>query len=100
MERFLNVFVEFLDLFSRKLARVPACERNPSKAKPTYGLPMDMLKNLGVFRVKAGKPPRGATWAESEIAIHGRQELVLLITLAPQNNSFSRTVEVTSGLSR
>jgi hypothetical protein len=61
---------------------------------------MDMLKNFGVFRVKAGKSSRGATWTESEIAVHGRQEFVLLITLTPQNNSFSPTVEVTSGLSR
>ncbi len=99
-ERFLNVFVEFLDLFSLKLARVPACQRNSSKAKPTYGVPMDMLKNAGVFRVKAGKSSRGATGAESEIAVHGRQEFVLLVTLTPQNDSFSRTVEVTSGLSR
>jgi hypothetical protein len=61
---------------------------------------MDMLKNSGVFRVKAGKPSRGATWAESEIAVHRRQEFVLLITLTPQNNSFSPTVEIASSLSR
>jgi hypothetical protein len=98
MERFLNVFVEFLDLLSRKLARVPACQRNSPKAKPTDRVPLDMVKNGGVFRVKAGKSSRSAARAESEIAIHGRQEFVLLMTLTPQNNSFSRTVEVTSGL--
>src|ERR1700675_4221467 len=97
-ERLLDVFVEFFDLVSDKLSSVPARQRNSSKTKPTNGMPMDMAKHGGVFRIKAGKPSRGATRAESEIAVHGRQEFVLLMALTPQNNSFSRTVEVTSGL--
>src|SRR5882762_8770332 len=99
-ERFLYVLVKFLDLFSRKLARVPACQRNSPKAKPPNGVPMDMAKNGGVLCVKAGKPSRGATRAESEIAVHGRQEFVLFMSLTLQNDSFSRTVKVTSGLAR
>jgi hypothetical protein len=99
-EGFLYVFVKFLDLFRRKLARVPACQRNSSQAKPTYGVPTEMLENGGMFCVKAGEPTRGATRAKPEIAVHGRQEFVLLMSLTPKNNSFSCTVEVPSRLSR
>src|SRR5258708_9958803 len=44
-ERLLDVFVEFFDLVSDKLSRVPACQRNSSETKPTNGVPMDMAKN-------------------------------------------------------
>src|SRR5260370_9376362 len=62
-EGFLNVFVEFLDLFSRKLARVPACQCNSSKAKPAYRVPMDMIKDFGGVGERTGKSHRDQQWS-------------------------------------